>query len=251
MGTIRLSGACLAILLVLSATDPAHCQTLVRDPVSGDYVLTYTDLGGTPHTVHLEARDRVRPEIIVQVTNDSSSITYRYTLTNQPGSPQPIMIMDVPCPRGDVDLTVTSPPAWQGEVEFQDTLGSAVPCEFLFREAPLAGGEVVSDLVIRTRGSPTPTYSAASIASAYPLPSKTLRTLCISWSTRLKAFVPGVAGARSRSWPPPGPQQFWRMSKLASTLWPLTGSRVAPASGSRLPWPALAWETRLSELAKL
>jgi hypothetical protein len=150
MGDFRFCAASFAACLALSGIQPAHSQVLVRDSASGDYVLNYTDLSGSLRTVRLETRDRVLPEISVSLASDSLGVTYRYTLGNQVGARQAIIIMDVPCPRADVGLSVSSPPSWQGETEPQDTLGSSVPCEFLFREQPLAAGAVLTDLVIRT-----------------------------------------------------------------------------------------------------
>lgn len=107
-----------SVLLMVSAltvaSAPLSAQTLERDPGTGDYVLTFTDMDGNHYRVVIEPRDKVAPEPDVSIERSGTTFVYRYSLTNRsgPDTTQPISLMLLPCPHDDRELSVSPAPGW-------------------------------------------------------------------------------------------------------------------------------------------
>lgn len=151
MASHRLWSAMGAVAVVITSIPAANAQSLTRNPATGNYLLTYTDLDGNAHTVLVEPRDKVLPDLVTVVTDQAGQIVYRYSLTNRIDAPQPIMSLSVPCPGSDAALTVAAPSTWNAEVvSHSDPPVARTWCEFLFRVTLLGPGQTISDLLIQS-----------------------------------------------------------------------------------------------------
>jgi hypothetical protein len=101
-----------AVLLALPPS--TFAQQIARDEASGDYLLTYTDLYGDTYTVRVEAADKIDPQLDVQITASEGALVYRYLLTNKVSSMarSPVFWLQIPCPMGESDVTVSAPAPW-------------------------------------------------------------------------------------------------------------------------------------------
>lgn len=135
---------------------PATAGILERDPVTGNYRLTYTDEAGQSYTVKVESRDRVAFELRVELSADSAyaTLNYVYQLKNTATSPEATKIYSlilVPC--DDLGATVSSN-QWVPEASVLELI-SARACEF---GAPtrslLAPGSMLTDAKVTSRWLP-------------------------------------------------------------------------------------------------
>jgi hypothetical protein len=107
---IVLSAALLATLyptILLSAPVPtsgltpkAHVnppgESLVLDPASGDYTITYADSAGNLHHVKFVPHTKIEPVVSSAFQlNDNGIIAYRYTIANGRGAKQPITMVSI------------------------------------------------------------------------------------------------------------------------------------------------------------
>ncbi len=151
MQTSRFLKTVAAVVVMAMGGRPADAQNLVRDATTGNYLLTYTDLEGNAHSVIVEPRDKVRPDVVLAVEPQVGSLGYRYVLTNSVGAIQPLVSVTVPCPGADPTLLVTAPPTWSAEVVSR---AGTTTCEFVFREALLEPGQTIRDLLILSANHP-------------------------------------------------------------------------------------------------
>lgn len=155
---------------LLSGSIEGRAQTVERDPITGDFRVTYTALDGNVYTVTVKARDKVDPVMRQAFRRVDGLFIYRYTLVNGASAEQPIFSVDLPCPLEDPNLSMDRPEPWRafrnpGE---RDVLS----CSFLGVNAPLAAGDTLDGLELvsawlpelgtaRVRGS-APTTSLPS-----------------------------------------------------------------------------------------
>ena len=144
----------LSFALLAVAASPLTGQTLQRDPVSGDYILEFTDIDGVHHLLVVEPRNKISPRMAVAIESSGAAYVYRYVLTNEsgPNTKQPISVFLLPCPRDDQSLSVEPAPSWHGRV------GGVSPfeCEFNFGNASLEPGQSLGDFVVRSAWLPAP-----------------------------------------------------------------------------------------------
>src|SRR5450759_495185 len=108
--TIVLSVALLAALyptILLSAPVPMLIRTpkthvsppgesLILDPASGDYTITYADDAGNLHQAKFVPATKIVPAVSSAFQlNDNGIIAYRYTLANGRGAKQPITMISI------------------------------------------------------------------------------------------------------------------------------------------------------------
>lgn len=144
----------LSFALLAVAASPLPGQTLQRDPVSGDYILEFTDIDGVHHRLVVEPRNKISPRMAVAIESSGAAYVYRYALTNEsgPNTKQPISVFLLPCPRDDQSLSVEPAPGWHGRV------GGVSPfeCEFNFGKAWLESGQSLGDFIVRSAWLPAP-----------------------------------------------------------------------------------------------
>ena len=144
----------LSFALLAVAAAPLPGQTLQRDPVSGDYILEFTDIDGVHHRLVVEPRNKISPRMAVAIESSGAAYVYRYALTNEsgPNTKQPISVFLLPCPRDDQSLSVEPAPGWHGRV------GGVSPfeCEFNFGKTWLEPGQSVGDFIVRSAWLPAP-----------------------------------------------------------------------------------------------
>ncbi len=161
---------------------PSASQSLVRDPQTGDYVLTYTDLTDTARTLNIVAVDKVDASLAVQVSPSGTSLVYHYVLANGPTGRQAIGFLDVLCPAGDSTLSAAAPGSWNARAEANGKLDGAEGlwlCNYSFRDdgAWVSPGSTLSDLRINSAWLPAVRAARAyGLAALAVLPSEVADT---------------------------------------------------------------------------
>lgn len=203
--SILLAIAALTIIIAqLSA------QSLERDPATGDYILTFIDMDGNDHRLVIEPRDKVNPALDVSIERSGTTFDYRYSLANRPGpgTTQPILLMLLPCPHDDRELSVAPAPGWNAGAAGLNPFA----CRFSFRDKWLEPGESADGFVIQSSLLPTVSSARAfGVARDAPLPisvgsvADTVITLLENargmtfnslGARRFEAVVPGIAPER-------------------------------------------------------
>jgi hypothetical protein len=141
----------LALLCTALLAPAAGAQTVTRDPGTGDYRLTYTDLDGQTYTVVVEAADKVDPRLEATVEPAGDGWRYRYSLANRPTerARSPILAWSMPCPVADATLRLSAPPAVDAMV-----LSRRGACDFGVIGEGLAPGAAVDGLVVESAWLP-------------------------------------------------------------------------------------------------
>jgi hypothetical protein len=71
-------------------------ESLVLDPASGDYTITYANSAGNLHQVKFVPHTKIEPVVSSAFQlNDSGIIAYRYTIANGRGAKQPIIMISI------------------------------------------------------------------------------------------------------------------------------------------------------------
>ena len=145
----------LSFALLALAAPPLAGQTLQRDPVSGDFILEFTDFDGVHHRMVVEPRNKISPRMAVAIESSGAGYVYRYALTNEigPRTQQPIGVVLLPCPGGDPSLSVEPAPGWNASAS---RTARQPECEFSFRTAWLEPGQSVGDFIVRSAWLPAP-----------------------------------------------------------------------------------------------
>lgn len=140
----------LLLLLVLGAPGIARAQELRRDPASGDFVLTFTDLDGVRRSVIVPARDKVDARMDLRIGETAGGLEYVYVLENRPTprAKSPITRVQIDCP---ADARTAAPASWNASAVDQD--GRNV-CSFLFRTEWLEPGKMVEGLRLESTWLP-------------------------------------------------------------------------------------------------
>jgi hypothetical protein len=111
--TMRLF-AMIPLICVVFSVDAA-AQTLVFDPQSGNYSLTYTDDLGDTYTIEVQSPARVRPRIQVVVAERDGGFEYWYRISN--GSELPssgIADTFIPCGAEQHSISLAAPEVGAG-----------------------------------------------------------------------------------------------------------------------------------------
>lgn len=199
------------LLVLLSAllglVWPSASQSLVRDPQTGDYVLTYTDLTDTARILNIEAVDKVDASLTVQVSPSGTSFEYHYVLANGPTGRQAIGFLDVLCPAGDPTLSAAGPSSWNARAEANGKLDGAQGlwlCNYSVRTdgAWVAPGSTLFDLRINSVWLPAVRSARAyGLAALAVLPSEVADTpdTVLTLLERTQGFGFFTGGGRSVS----------------------------------------------------
>ena len=124
----------------------AAAQTLVRDTVSGDYVLRFPWADSVVE-VGIEAGDQVEPTLDGTVDSNGRTWAYRYVLRNAPSAKRAIGYLQFPCPSQD-SLRFQAP---RHRVARAQASGSTVMCEFIIalsEEDRVWPGDSLAGLVV-------------------------------------------------------------------------------------------------------
>lgn len=105
----------------------ATAQTLVRDPVSGDYILKFPWADSVVEA-RIEAGDQVKPTLDATVDSSGRAWAYRYVLRNAPSAKRAIEFLQFPCPRQDSLRRFQAP---RHRVARSTASGTMVMCEFI------------------------------------------------------------------------------------------------------------------------
>lgn len=131
-------------------------QSLVRSPVTVDYLLTYT-LGGVTYSGVVESADHIDPRLDAQVTQTGGLLTYQYTIANlaTARATREIVFLDVPCPP-DPNLGAKGNGIWTGGV-WRPEPEHVVICDFGMRgtaTSTIPPGQKQAGLVISSTWLP-------------------------------------------------------------------------------------------------
>lgn len=127
-----------AFLVLLGATGFAAgtLQAQVRwDPVQRVYFVTAHDDDGAPYEMRVEPADKVIPRTYLTQIDSAGRIHYRYRVTVDPGSPQVIVYLRIPCSTQAAATDLAG-----GERRSVDDWGERRYCEFY---APSGVGDTV------------------------------------------------------------------------------------------------------------
>lgn len=141
---LSLATICAALL-----APAASAQTATRDPATGDYRLTYTDIHGQTHTVTVEAADKVDPRLELTVEPIAAGWRYGYAITSlaTDQARSPLLSWRMSCPPTDPALRLSAPPAISARVR---TRRGPTECYFLVRDGGLAPGATVNGIVVES-----------------------------------------------------------------------------------------------------
>lgn len=106
----------------------ATAQTLVRDTVSGDYILRFTWQDSVQVEERIEAADQVEPTLDAIVDSSGRGWVYRYVLRNAPTAKRGISHLEFPCPPQDSLRRFEAPRHRLGRT---NGFGTTFLCEFL------------------------------------------------------------------------------------------------------------------------
>lgn len=95
--------------LTLVAVATAQAQSLVRDPATGDYTLTFTVFDTLVINAVVEAGDQVAPAVDVAISQVPSGWRYQYTLRNASSAKRGVRTLQIPCSRTDPSMTLAAP----------------------------------------------------------------------------------------------------------------------------------------------
>ena len=132
--------------LLCGAAD-VTAQTLVRDTVSGDYILRFPWADSVVE-VPIEAGDQVEPTLEAIVESNGRAWVYRYVLRNAPGAKRAIQYLQFPCPPQDSLRRFEAP---RHRVARSQTSGPRVMCEFMIalsEEHRLWPGDTLAGLTV-------------------------------------------------------------------------------------------------------
>ena len=116
-----------ALAAMLCGAIDATAQTLVRDTVSGDYVLRFPWADSVVE-VGIEAGDQVEPTFDATVESSGRAWAYRYVLRNAPSAKRAIGYLQFPCPPQDSLRRFEAP---RHRVARSQAFGGSVMCEFI------------------------------------------------------------------------------------------------------------------------
>lgn len=103
---VRLLGATALTLVALAV---GHAQSLVRDPATGDYRLSFTVFDTLVINAVVEAADQLEPTVDVVISRAPSGWRYQYTLRNAPSAKRAVSTLQIPCSRTDASMTLAAP----------------------------------------------------------------------------------------------------------------------------------------------
>ena len=132
--------------MVCGAMD-ATAQELVRDTVSGDYILRFPWADSVVEA-RIEAGDQVEPTLDAIVDSSGRAWAYRYVLRNAPSAKRAIGYLQFPCPRHDSLRRFQAP---RHRVARAQTSGTTVMCEFIIalsNELRVWPGDTLAGLVV-------------------------------------------------------------------------------------------------------
>lgn len=143
-----------AVISVPIALSTARSQTLTRDPVSGDFVLSFVSHDTLQIVQQVQAADQVAPSLTVFVDSSGGLWRYRYFLSNDGSARRAIDVLQLPCPVGDAQMGFQTPRRRVGHALLSD---STFVCEFVIAstdEDVLQPGQAVDSLVVRSSRMP-------------------------------------------------------------------------------------------------
>jgi hypothetical protein len=83
--------------LISMAARAQYVPTLVQDPGSGTYTITYTDEAGTRRSVRFLGPDLAEPRAVVNIDAVAIGLRYSCAIGNGATARQPLFAIDVPC----------------------------------------------------------------------------------------------------------------------------------------------------------
>lgn len=154
--------------LIVATVATVQAQSLVRDPATGDYTLTFTVFDTLVINAVVEAGDQVEPALDVVVSQVPTGWRYRYTLRNAASAKRAVRTLQIPCSRTDPSMTLAAPPYRLGErVESE---GVSI-CEYviaLSEEFRVEPGQSLDSLVITS--AHLPAIAVAKVHAAVKSP---------------------------------------------------------------------------------
>jgi hypothetical protein len=137
----------MVLAAMLCGAMDATAQTLVRDTVSGDYILRFTWNDSVQVEARIEAADQVEPTLDAIVDSSGRAWAYRYVVQNAASAKRAIAYLQFPCPPQDSLRRFEVP---RRRVGRSHTDGTTFVCEFVIastEEDEIRPGDSVGGLV--------------------------------------------------------------------------------------------------------
>jgi hypothetical protein len=138
----------MVLAAVLCGAMEAPAQTLVRDTVSGDFILRFTWDDSVQVEARIEAADQVEPTLDATVDSSGRGWAYRYVVRNAPAAKRAISFLQFPCPLQDSLRRFEAP---RHRVARSGKSGATPVCEFMIaltEEDRLWPGDTLAGLAV-------------------------------------------------------------------------------------------------------